>query len=29
MKPEDILNDSFLQQFKNGIELTTFLRRLA
>ena len=28
MKPEDILNDSFLQQFKNGTELTTFLEDL-
>ncbi len=28
MKPEDILNDSFLQQFKSGTELTSFLEDL-
>ena len=28
MKPEDILSDSFLQQFKSGTELTTFLEDL-
>ena len=28
MKPEEILNDAFLQQFKSGAELTTFLEDL-
>ncbi len=28
MKPEDILNDAFLKQFKSGTELTTFLEDL-
>jgi transposase-like protein len=28
MKPEEILNDAFLQQFKSGTELTTFLEDL-
>jgi len=28
MKPEDILNDAFLNQFKSGTELTTFLEDL-
>jgi len=28
MKPEDLLNDAFLKQFKNGPELTNFLEQL-
>lgn len=28
MKPEDLLNDDFLKQFKNGPELTSFLEEL-
>lgn len=28
MKPEDILNEDFLKQFKNGSELTNFLEQL-
>ena len=28
MKPEDILNEDFLKQFKNGPELTNFLEQL-
>jgi len=28
MKPEDILNEDFLKQFKNGTELTNFLEQL-
>ena len=28
MKPEDILNEDFLKQFKNGTELTSFLEQL-
>jgi transposase-like protein len=28
MKPEDLLTDAFLQQFKSGNELTTFLEDL-
>jgi len=28
MKPEEILNEAFLKQFKNGTELTTFLEDL-
>ena len=28
MKPEDILNEDFLKQFKNGSELTSFLEQL-
>ena len=28
MKPEDILNEEFLKQFKNGAELTNFLEQL-
>ena len=28
MKPEEILNDAFLEQFKTGTELTTFLEDL-
>lgn len=28
MKPEDLLNDEFLKQFKNGSELTNFLEQL-
>jgi transposase-like protein len=28
MKPEDLLNEDFLKQFKNGTELTSFLEQL-
>ena len=28
MKPEDILNEDFLKQFKNGPELTNFIEQL-
>ena len=28
MKPEDLLDDDFLKQFKNGTELTSFLEQL-
>lgn len=28
MKPDDILNDDFLKQFKSGPELTNFLEQL-
>ena len=28
MKPEDILNEDFLKQFKTGTELTSFLEQL-
>jgi transposase-like protein len=28
MKPEDILNEDFLKQFRNGPELTNFLEQL-
>jgi Transposase and inactivated derivatives len=28
MKPDDLLNDDFLKQFKNGPELTNFLEQL-
>lgn len=28
MKPEDLLNEGFLKQFKNGTELTSFLEQL-
>jgi len=28
MKPEDILNEEFLKQFKTGSELTNFLEQL-
>jgi len=28
MKPEEILSDAFLKQFKKGTELTTFLEDL-
>jgi len=28
MKPEDLLNEDFLKQFKSGTELTSFLEQL-